>query len=138
MISADDPEQADEAGRVLSAAAARAGLGGDFDALLFLKRDDDMAFINGLDPGWSGALPATFVYDGSGRRTRAWRSPITYQDLQSGIGAALAAAPPLTDRRARDKTGVATTDGPTGDKSQTKSKPKGQTKSPITTPRRQP
>lgn len=34
----------------------------------FLKaQDDDTAFINTLHPEWSGALPATFVYDAQGR-----------------------------------------------------------------------
>jgi thiol-disulfide isomerase/thioredoxin len=34
--------------------------------------EGDMAFINALEPRWSGALPATFVYDRSGRRTAFW------------------------------------------------------------------
>lgn len=34
----------------------------------FLKaQDDDNAFINTLNPEWSGAIPATFVYDARGR-----------------------------------------------------------------------
>jgi thiol-disulfide isomerase/thioredoxin len=104
MISADDEDRADEAGRVLAAAAARAGMSaGDFDALRFLKRDDDMTFINGLDARWSGALPASFLYDEAGLRTRAWLSPVTYRDLQSGVGAMLG-APPLTAGPARNKT----------------------------------
>ncbi len=30
-------------------------------------QDDDQAFINALNPEWSGALPATFIYDARGR-----------------------------------------------------------------------
>ena len=34
----------------------------------FLKaQDDDNAFITALHPEWSGALPATFIYDARGR-----------------------------------------------------------------------
>ncbi|MCS6816948.1 MAG: TlpA family protein disulfide reductase [Blastocatellia bacterium] len=34
----------------------------------FLKaQDDDNAFITTLHPDWSGALPATFIYDAQGR-----------------------------------------------------------------------
>ncbi len=40
-----------------------------FPAYLKTAGDDD-AFINGVDPDWSGALPATVVYDRDGRR--AW------------------------------------------------------------------
>jgi|FaiFalFF_MnMetaG_3_1042247.scaffolds.fasta_scaffold00130_22 thiol-disulfide isomerase/thioredoxin len=31
------------------------------------SQDDDQAFITALNPEWSGALPATFVYDARGR-----------------------------------------------------------------------
>ena len=32
----------------------------------YLKQGSDMEFIDALDPHWSGALPLTLVYDGSG------------------------------------------------------------------------
>jgi len=32
----------------------------------FLKQGSDMEFIEALDPHWSGALPVTLIYDGSG------------------------------------------------------------------------
>src|SRR5438105_7372379 len=38
----------------------------------YLKSGDDMSFINGLGREWSGALPATFVYDAHGRRVAFW------------------------------------------------------------------
>ena len=38
----------------------------------YFKTGDDMSFINGLNPKWSGALPATFVYDSTGRRVDFW------------------------------------------------------------------
>ena len=39
------------------------------DAPSFIKHDDDMKLIDGLDPRWSGALPATFLFDAGGPRT---------------------------------------------------------------------
>ena len=38
----------------------------------YLKSGDDMSFINTLSPQWSGALPATFVYDEGGRLVAFW------------------------------------------------------------------
>lgn len=33
----------------------------------YLKKGTDMEFIDAFDPRWSGALPATFIYDDTGR-----------------------------------------------------------------------
>jgi len=33
----------------------------------YLKTGDDMRFINTLSPRWTGALPATFIYDATGQ-----------------------------------------------------------------------
>ena len=54
-------------------AAARAflaeqGVGGP----AYYKVGDDMGFIGTLSPRWSGALPATFVYDARGRLAGFW------------------------------------------------------------------
>ena len=38
----------------------------------YLAAGGDMAFIDGLDARWSGALPATFVYDDTGRLQAFW------------------------------------------------------------------
>ncbi len=38
----------------------------------YLKTGNDMEFINTMDPHWTGAIPATFVYDRRGRRTAFW------------------------------------------------------------------
>lgn len=48
----------------------------------FLKEGSDMEFIDGLDPGWSGALPATFLYDSSGRLRRFWEGKADYATLE--------------------------------------------------------
>lgn len=85
MISADDPDGRAQAGVVLASAAARAGIGRDLDATSYLKNDDDMTLIDGLDPRWSGALPATFLFDAGGRRVRSWLAPITFADVDPEI-----------------------------------------------------
>ena len=73
-----------QAGEVLASAAARAGIGRDLEATSYLKDDDDMKLIDGLDPRWSGALPATFLFDAGGQRVRSWLAPITFADVDRG------------------------------------------------------
>ncbi len=51
------------------------------DFTTYLKNESDMPFINGLDPAWSGSLPATFVYDRSGTLRDFWEGPATYDKL---------------------------------------------------------
>jgi thiol-disulfide isomerase/thioredoxin len=36
------------------------------------QANDDDRFMNGIDPKWSGALPALFLYDKSGHRVRSF------------------------------------------------------------------
>jgi thiol-disulfide isomerase/thioredoxin len=55
----------------------------------YLKTGDDMAFINALDPAWSGALPATFLYDGEGRRLRSWVGRQSYETFEQAVRNAL-------------------------------------------------
>jgi len=105
MVSADDMDQEPEARRALQAAALSAGLVGTatatatptlFDAVVFIKDEDDTAFVNGLDPGWSGALPVTFVYDRLGERQRVWRGPVTYAALKEATGELFGLTAPKT------------------------------------------
>ena len=49
------------------------------------KEQDDDAFIRALGGGWSGALPATFVFDGAGSLKDAWEEKATYATLESKI-----------------------------------------------------
>ena len=49
------------------------------------KEQDDDAFIRALGGGWSGALPATFVFDGTGSLKDAWEEKATYATLESKI-----------------------------------------------------
>ena len=49
---------------------------------LFIKTaGGDEEFINTVDPGWSGALPATFVYDRDGRLVRSVFGATTFDQL---------------------------------------------------------
>jgi thiol-disulfide isomerase/thioredoxin len=78
LVSADDEDQRAEVERVLAAEG--------FDGPAFIKHGDDMAFIDGLDPRWSGELPSTFVFDGSGKKRRFWPGTITYRELKKTVG----------------------------------------------------
>jgi hypothetical protein len=81
LISADDDDQRGEVARVL------AGLG--FDGPAFIKRGNDMTFIDALDPHWKGALPATFLYDARGAKKQSWLGSVTYGDLRARVSGLL-------------------------------------------------
>jgi thiol-disulfide isomerase/thioredoxin len=81
LISADDDDQRGEVERILGA------LG--FDGPAFIKHGNDMTFIDALDPRWKGALPATFLFDGRGTRSRSWLGAVTYDDLRARVSGLL-------------------------------------------------
>jgi thiol-disulfide isomerase/thioredoxin len=64
-ISADEPEQEAAAEKILKQLAVRGPL-----YRKQAKSDDN--FINSIDRKWSGALPALFLYDKSGRKVRSF------------------------------------------------------------------
>jgi len=99
LVSADDPDSAREVARFL----AKVGAAG---ARAFIKTGDDMAFINGLDARWSGALPASFLFDGHGRERHFWPGQVTYRDLEDGLKELAGRPGDATDRGAikRDAT----------------------------------
>ena len=99
MIAADDEDRLEEVRRVLAAACRAAGLGAVADLRAFIKREDDTAFVNGLDRRWSGALPATFLFTGRGARAHSWLDPVTNQDLVTGVSHLLTATPGKTKTR---------------------------------------
>ncbi len=57
----------------------------------YLKQGKDMAFIDAFDPKWSGALPATFLYDRRGIRRRSLFGKSSYDRLESAVRELLAA-----------------------------------------------
>jgi thiol-disulfide isomerase/thioredoxin len=59
----------------------------------FLKVGNDTEFINAFDREWSGALPATFVYDGAGTRRYSIHGKTTYEALEEKVAAILDSQP---------------------------------------------
>jgi thiol-disulfide isomerase/thioredoxin len=68
-------------------AAFLAERGVDFDT--YLKSGDDMTFVNTLDRRWSGALPATFVFDGSGAPSAFWEGRADFAKFENAVHAAM-------------------------------------------------
>ena len=58
-----------------------------------LHAEDDGAAINLVDPTWAGELPATFLYDRTGRVVFTHKGRIKPAELQAAIDKALDAAP---------------------------------------------
>ena len=77
-ISADEPEQEAEAFNFLKEHAVR------FPA--YLKRvENDDRFITFVDAGWSGALPALFLYDRRGQKAASFIGDTEMKDLEAAI-----------------------------------------------------
>jgi len=77
-ISADEPEQAADAEKVLKQFAVR--------GLVFRKQaKDDDQFINSIDAKWSGALPALFLYDKTGRKVRSFIGETDMSTVEAAI-----------------------------------------------------
>lgn len=77
LVSGDFPSEAGQA------AAFLRDLGIDFPT--YIKDGSDMEFIDAFDPKWSGALPATFIYDGAGRLQHSMFGPATYEQFEEQI-----------------------------------------------------
>lgn len=85
LVSGDFRTDADQA------AAFLREQGVDFTT--YLKKDADMEFIDAFDPQWSGALPATFVYDGEGHLRHAIHGLASYDRFEHDVRDVLAATP---------------------------------------------
>ncbi|GBD00930.1 Thiol-disulfide oxidoreductase ResA [bacterium HR18] len=70
-------------------ASVRAFLAQQGAAFSFLKQGSDDAFVRAFSPQWTGALPATFLYDASGRLRDFWEGKTTYEDLVKRVEALL-------------------------------------------------
>lgn len=55
------------------------------------KAEADQEFINGLEPAWSGALPATIAYDANGRVVEFWEGGADSARFEQAISKALQA-----------------------------------------------
>jgi len=89
LVSGDFASDADHA------AAFLRELGVDFPT--YRKQGDDMEFINALDPKWSGALPASFIYDAHGQLQKSIYGKAPYDQLNEQMTALL--EPAATPRR---------------------------------------
>lgn len=77
-ISADEPEQEGDAVKFLDKTAV--------PQPRYIKRaKDDDKFINLVDPKWSGALPATILYDRTGKKVRAFTGEADLKVLEAEI-----------------------------------------------------
>ncbi len=85
LVSADFADQLPKVEEFLS----RQGVG--FPT--FLKAEDDMAFINALDARWSGALPASFLYDRDSVLNDFWVGESSYESLAKKVKALLGSGP---------------------------------------------
>ena len=77
-ISSDEPEQAADALKLLQADQIR-------EPLYIKSAADNDHFINSIDPKWSGALPALFLYDRSGRLARSFIGEVEMKDVEAAV-----------------------------------------------------
>jgi thiol-disulfide isomerase/thioredoxin len=73
-ISMDEPEEQEAAQQFLIDQQA------SFPS--YIRNFEDFAeFVDKIDPEWSGALPATFIFDRNGKRAFSNVGKVTYSDL---------------------------------------------------------
>ena len=77
-VSADEPEQRKDADAFLDKVKAPA------PTYIKQARDDDR-FTGGIDAKWSGALPATFLYDKTGKKVRSFFGEVPLGELEAAI-----------------------------------------------------
>jgi thiol-disulfide isomerase/thioredoxin len=65
----------------------------------YYKNEADQAFINGIDSTWTGALPATVVFDGRGRAVAFWEGAADSARFEGMIAKALDATGNQGDTR---------------------------------------
>ncbi len=77
LVSADFDDQ------LPMARAFLAQNGVDFPS--YVKRERDSEFIDTMDERWSGALPATWIFDAKGVRRHFWEGMATYEVFERKI-----------------------------------------------------
>jgi hypothetical protein len=81
-ISCDDPEQEMQAADFV---AQQRAPGPHY----IRKTKDDDKFINSIDPKWSGALPALFLYDRSGHQVQSFIGETDLKQLDAVLRSVL-------------------------------------------------
>jgi thiol-disulfide isomerase/thioredoxin len=77
-VSCDEPEQSEDAEKLLRSMRLREPF--------YLKRaENNDRFINSIDPQWSGALPALFLYGRHGRLVRSFVGEVELADVEAEI-----------------------------------------------------
>lgn len=77
-VSADEPEQEASAVKFINEIRVPA------PAYIRRAKDDDK-FASAVDPKWSGALPALFLYDRAGRKVKMFVGETPIKDLEAAI-----------------------------------------------------
>ncbi|HPC82891.1 MAG TPA: TlpA disulfide reductase family protein [Thermoanaerobaculaceae bacterium] len=77
LISADFEAQRDRARAFL------AEQGVDFPT--YVKTGTDEAFIEAVDPGWSGSIPATLILDRNGVKRAFWDGAAAYERFKAAV-----------------------------------------------------
>jgi len=77
-ISADEPEKKTAAEKFIQQFRVQG-------PAYLRKADDDDRFNNAIDPKWSGALPAMFVYDKAGHKARSFIGETDMATLETAI-----------------------------------------------------
>lgn len=77
-VSADEPEKEGEALKFANQLGVPA-------PVYTRKAKDDDKFINAVDTKWSGALPALFIYDKSGRMAKSFIGESSMKDVEAAV-----------------------------------------------------
>ena len=77
-ISADEPEQVKDATAFLDKAKVAA-------PVYLRKAKDDDKFVAAIDAKWSGALPASFLYDKAGKKVQAFFGEVRMAELEAAV-----------------------------------------------------
>ena len=77
-ISADEPEAAAEAAKFIGSK------GIPLPAYIKNAKNDEQ-FINAMDPKWSGAVPALFIFDKSGKKVRSFIGEADLKAVEASI-----------------------------------------------------
>lgn len=83
LVSADFADQVPTVRRFLAARGV--------SDTAYIQSGNPMPFINGLNPNWSGALPATFVYDRNGDLVAFWEGAADEARFNASVDQAIAA-----------------------------------------------
>lgn len=62
----------------------------------YIKAEKDQAFIDALDKRWTGAIPATFIFDGAGHLRDSWEGETSFNEFEQKVVKVLGKQPTST------------------------------------------